>query len=525
MRIKKKNTYEGYRKQLLLYLGLSIISVLLFDFTTMNRELFMNGKQEMLLAAIFVLLAFLYGLFRRYDKKHPITMEKRIQLVIFLGFLVRFIYVINCHYTNEQNDLGDIIGGSGHLNYIIYLCKNGWFPNKDPRLLGQFYQTPLHHIIASIWLRINLFLGYSPSRACENLQALPLFYNCALMIYVQQILIRLNAALKARHLVAVLLSFFPYLIFSSGSLNNDALATLLMVMSLYNIITWYQEHTWKNIIRTALCIGLAVMTKISAAIIAPGMAFVFVYVLWKEAKSNLIKLIKQYVLFGVVSLPIGLWYPIRNLVLYGMELTYIPRLSESSTLYLGDKYTVWERLFDFSLTQWLHPTIAWNNQETMCDHNLFVSLCKFGAFGEHNVTTSFYEQNSLYYWIALGMVFLMAGLLTVGIVVFLFWLWKGKEETVYRGLFGMVVLAFMISYVKFCLEYPHICTMNIRYILVAVLILMICMSLGFYEIASIREAKQKVQMELWIERIVILFSGMSILTGIARLFALFHYGI
>lgn len=58
----------------------------------------------------------------------------------------------------------------------------------------------------------------------------------------------------------------------------------------------------------------------------------------------------QFAIFGVVCVPLGLWWQVYNFILYQMPLSYVPMLSLKDAQYIGD-YSIWERLFDPSLEQ------------------------------------------------------------------------------------------------------------------------------------------------------------------------------
>ena len=70
----------------------------------------------------------------------------------------------------------------------------------------------------------------------------------------------------------------PYMIFLAGSINNDMLSILFMLLTMLYTLRWSQKPCFKNIVILALSIGLGMSTKLSVAYLAPATALVF---LWK----------------------------------------------------------------------------------------------------------------------------------------------------------------------------------------------------------------------------------------------------
>ena len=69
--------------------------------------------------------------------------------------------------------------------------------------------------------------------------------------------------------------FHPSLILLSGSINNDMLCLTFMMASILMAIRWYKNPRIRTILPVALCIGLAMMSKFSGALVAPAVAFLF----------------------------------------------------------------------------------------------------------------------------------------------------------------------------------------------------------------------------------------------------------
>ena len=76
----------------------------------------------------------------------------------------------------------------------------------------------------------------------------------------------------------------------------------------------------------AVIYGLGVMTKVSVGVIALFTAVVFVIMLVKTVKTDAKQwkmLMLRYIVFGLISLPLGLWYSVRNYRMFGQPLGYV----------------------------------------------------------------------------------------------------------------------------------------------------------------------------------------------------------
>ncbi len=69
-------------------------------------------------------------------------------------------------------------------------------------------------------------------------------------------------------------------------------------------IRWYRDSSLKNILILAVMIGCAMMAKVSAGLVAPAVAVVFLVKLWRERKSWK-RYFGQFIPFGLVVFPPG----------------------------------------------------------------------------------------------------------------------------------------------------------------------------------------------------------------------------
>lgn len=145
-----------------------------------------------------------------------------------------------------------------------------------------------------------------------------------------------------------IVAFFPTFYQMGGRLNNDMAVTFFMFLCIVNTYRWYRKRDMKTVVYIALCFGLGMMSKISCGIMALFTGMVMLVVLYEEFKNkNAKQIIIQFVVFAAVCVPLALWYPVRNYILFDQPFNYVPRIEENNFVYRGN--VSWtERLFSFS---------------------------------------------------------------------------------------------------------------------------------------------------------------------------------
>lgn len=384
--------------------------------------------------------------------------ENTVLLILFGGFLMRLFYVVLVQSHILQNDTGALLAGDyGHMGYVNYLYSEGRLPDV---YTVQFYHPPLHHFICALLMKVFGALGYRIEEMQELFQVQAVLYGTLTLFFVNKIGIQLRIPVLGRVIGLAFAAFLPYGIMMGGAVNNDSLMTLLAVMALYYTLVWYEEPSYKNIIIMALCIGGSMMTKLSGALFAPAMAVLMLHKVWKE-RERLGYWVKQFVCFGAVAFPLGLWYSVFRYVKNGMPFGYVPSLSENDAQFIGI-HTGWSRLLDFE-NAFESVALRWDN-EVWADYNIPISVIKCAVLGEGYA-----------YWanpalrraaeVMFGATLALAVLAAAGCLL---WLFQRRQKALEKVFLCAVLGVSIVSFVNFCLEYPFVCTMNIRYIMVAV---------------------------------------------------------
>ncbi len=394
--------------------------------------------------------------------KHRKMTEDSILVLLMAALAMRIFYVVMTQAHIYQNDIGVLWSPlGGHLGYVRYLLDHQALPDFDPTTRHQFYQPPLHYIITALWVKLHTLFGIQIEAVDENLQVLSLFYSMASLGVLNKIGIRLKVSVWGRLAALSVIAFLPYDIMMSAAVNNDLLMTLLVLLCIYFTVKWYQESGIINILLMGITIGCAMMTKISGVLIAPGVAIIMLVKAWK-GRREWKKYLGQFAVFGLAAFPLGLWYPLKCLLQYGVPLGYVPYMGTDSDQYIG-MYTGLSRLFEVG-DQLVELCLHWNNNAPYIDYNIPISLVKFAVFGEG----SYYLVNETVKTIGTWMFWFTAVLLVVAALLCVYCFVGRRLAWVYKVSFAAMILVILGSYVKFCYMYPHVCTMHIRYVMVAV---------------------------------------------------------
>ena len=396
------------------------------------------------------------------DKMKKINKNNIIYLIYGLLIFVYAGYILNTNCGERQHDTRSLIWeNGGHLGYIQYILENWKLPNVNPTGYWCFSNPPLFYFISAIFIRFQNLIGRFDYKAIENLQFLSMFYILTFIIYLNKILESLKIE-KLKNYIIVLVGVSPAIVYLTGSLNNDSLALMLSIMSIFYTIDWYKNTKFFSLIKLALSIALAIMTKINSGIIAIPIAIIFLIKLIKE-KENIKKYIIYYLIFGVISLPIGLWFPVRNLIKYDMPITYVQEVVEGKEhdAYLGN-YSIIQRFFGLSKSNL--ETINFSFEKGKADYNIFLSTIKSFIVDEQiDYSENIMLKISVYFLFFVGLAIF---------ILFVISLIKIDKKDIWNLFFILLFLIELIFYIKFCIDYPYSFSMNFRYI-VPILISMV----------------------------------------------------
>lgn len=428
-------------------LGAIAVGILFFLSPYKGSILFLSG------------IVFLLFLYLKY-KKELLHSENLRLAIISLAFLLYISYILFTTYEHRQIDAGYLHNGWGHLSYIEYLY-NHWFvlPDADPReFFTQSYHPPLFYYLAAAVVRITSFLGIPYDTAIESVQIVSLYSAICTLITADKIFRKFNLKDYALTTALALTAFANSIVVLSGIFNNDMLSIALETGAVYCTLKWYDEKTLKNIVKIALCLGLGVMTKLSVILAAPPIAFIFIYTFFKEIKQYK-KYLLQFSIFLLICVPLALWFPIKNLVIFGIPLGYVPEGNYSEYM---ESIPLWQRLFDFSLDNFKYPITV--------NHGASIFDMTGGGFEDYNPIIALIKSNvdmqMMREATSLASVFYLQFylILFLGITGFVYMIYSLFRKNIKHIFMNIFYFTIMISYYIFCIKYPNIYAEHIRYV-------------------------------------------------------------
>ena len=378
-----------------------------------------------------------------------------------ISLLLKIVYGIMVQFNISAHDLWDVSDWNnitlGNLGYIQYLYQFKALPDFFD---GQFYHPPLFYILSSVIMGIVYGPTGNVELAFDVIQEFNLVISFLVSLYCYRFLRLFDV--KGIRLVAGTAFFagLPLLYNMGGCLNNDCLMTLLCLMTIFYVLKWEKRYEWTDIIKAALCMGLSMFTKTSAGLIAPGIALFFLYKLVKPGKEKRRKTIFfQYVTFGIISVPIGLFWLIRQNIRAGMPFDYImPLFSKEDEAAALTSASVWQRL---GIPTWYQMTSPFPDYEDFRN-----STNIWGQF----IQTTLFDEGIFNYSvvifriIAVALIWIFAVLMIVLILRTISFAKDGNVRLPVKLLLFGIFAVLILSFVKFCFEYPYICTMHTRYI-------------------------------------------------------------
>ena len=434
----------------------------------MVNALKLQAKPRGIQAGMAVLLggAVIFMLVMRRQKRW--TQAMGIRMVLLMGLVMRIGYMLYTPATLRGHDLFELeTAAYGKAGYLLRLAVEGRLPETN---LLQLYQQPFFFISGAFCSRIlNWILGRSELfYLVDAAKVVSCFASCMTLLLAKKLFHELGISLGSTLFGMMLVAFAPVFYLTGGRMSEDALCTFFMLAVLLYTLYWEKEPGWKNTVLLALLYGFGMMTKISLAVPAMYTAWIFLKKLFleklwgmkKEERKNIRELMGQLtdkeslgmylkmLAFSCISLPMGLWYSLRNRLLFQQSLTYVLEQDVNGPLYRGKEALV---------QRFLLPDVG-NLLETpyanpFSDHNLFTYLLKTELFGEF--------QYQIPEWIPILLLFLNL-IISVAAVGYCVGMLRKKGERA-----GYIPVVWMLLFAGFTvnsyLSYPFGCTMDFRY--------------------------------------------------------------
>lgn len=472
------------------YFALALI-LFVFGLTVDQWEVYMAERKRV--ATVFKVIAAILG--AGYFPLSVLTIKKKIRVrvliwyTMFVGLFIRLVYICytsvydrqyDVWYIYDEGDKKNFYLHHGHMQYIYDLFCGAGLPDSNTY---QFYHPPLWHMGSAFVMRVFTLLGFDRDYSLECIQLLSVFCSQAIIILFYKILKEMKVRQTIVAPIMVFAAFCPILIVMGGTINNDVMMWMFFMATLLYLVRWWQRGKFADIIKMAICLGLGMMTKISCVMLAPIIAIAFVFrflqsfsrsrktwALEENCSQHLTmtcwQYIKQFACFGLASIPLGMWYPIRNLILFEQPLNYVMRFKKSSELFCGNIRFL-RRVFSFPLEE-LSGKLFCTSTE---DYSMLPYLIKSSVFEEHG-----YDSVEWVGWVLFYAALFLAIVSFVCMCVLVCKSFAGRfkqPQTDSQLILAFTWIVLVFGYLSFCLKYPFTCTMDARYIMPAILISMV----------------------------------------------------
>lgn len=376
--------------------------------------------------------------------------------ILVTAIAIRILFMLLVPLVFGSHDAG------GNIYYIEHFTGSRFeLPDSN---WSQYYHPPLFHMFTG--MTATAFQLFFPEANAWQLAGTSFIVNCFASVMMLIIIFKLfkTLGLKGKAFVfAFLMPAFSFtFVLMSVFMNNEALAIMFTVACVFFIVRWYKNPGFGNIIFAALCLGLGMMTKTSAVFVAVFAAIVFLTMLIRKMKEKDAMILFQFLVFVLIAVPIGMWFQVRNLILFDQPFGYVLRIPEGIDQWLGD-LTVSERYLTFPIANLFEfPFLIHNRDINPLYGNVCMNTIRTFSFGEIGV-----------FWHMEIPQFVAAAILTINLLVlaiaivftFIALICAIKKRNVIILAIFVFSLALLGSYLYFSYDYPFVCTANYRYIM------------------------------------------------------------
>jgi len=385
-------------------------------------------------------------------RKHWKDRDWLVVLILLAGIVVRVGYALYTPTTLRFHDLAPIdIRATGHAGYVLNLYQNGTLPPTND---FQFAQPPFYYFLAAISMKIyEVTSGITNSvELFEAVRLVSCIASIAALLVSYRICRELKLNGKSTRIALAVCAFLPNHYLLAGRANPDGLAVFFCFCIVWFALRWYRDPSIKNTVGLALCFGLGMMTKMTVAVLAFPVGAMMMLLFWKQCiRQGNWRLVARLSLFLVIAVPLGLWHPIRNAILYHQSMINVNEMTPADPQYIGNlslisRYLLFDpaKLFSPLYIDWATGT------------NVILYTVKSAVFGEFS-----YDITPLVPQVLLVSNILLIALsayatLRVAIQAF-------RTHDVNWGFLVCTGAIVLLSYLLFTARYPFCCSMDYRY--------------------------------------------------------------
>lgn len=390
-----------------------------------------------------------------------LTYKGLVSVILLAGLTMRIGFALYKPSYTAYHDLGELTteGYYGHASYILKIFETGALPLENK---GQYYHPPLFHILAACAMKVTGKALHMTDEVAlfESTKIISCTATCFTLLTARKILKELELGKIATAVALSICAFLPIHYMLGGWVNNDALVTFFMTWIILYTIRWFKHPTYGNIVFLAIGFGFGIFTKISCALFAVFTGIFMLVKLLEAIRNGTWKqLIGQFVVFACISMPIGLYYPVRNYLMFGQGLNFV--LKPGDNVYCGDHGFV-ERFLLFPISRLLSPVYLNPFEE----YNMNFYLIKSAVVGE-------FEYHHVEEWpaavlIVCNLILVVQAVFSAVAVCIQGWKEKAAGKSVgaqflFIGLPGLWIWIYL-NHLILNIRLPYGCTMDFRYI-------------------------------------------------------------
>ena len=462
-------------------------------------------------------------------------------MLVSAGILIVFSFYRYMNYAGFKHDWGlsyyasNYNDPNGHFGIIYDIFNNGRIPDPDLDK-GQYYQPKMWHSLMAMWMNLSKIFIHAPAEnpvldvpgkvfplytyheyaLLESCRIMINFYGILTLYFMFRVFVRLFEKGAKLAVASFFISTTPVLWYVPFYGNNDSLSFAFALMGLLFALEFRKRHSYVNIVLSGIGIGAGMMCKLSSAMVAFPVAFIFILELVKVLKAKpkgskfwtpeVTAFAFQILAFAIVVFPLGLGTHLYNKIVFGEPIGYVYDLEwhtgsfRQNWMHLDDKvYSPLARFFTFpqsdlyysmfnlryckEVTTLSDGTRWWVSKWGEQDFNVWTAFLKTSLWGETTLNLSdatlVFATIAYHTYIVLGCLFLFMALIYIGRSFF-------KKDSNRFLFFLMLIIALStgFSYAYFCGKYPVGCSSNARYALLLFIPIQVTLASGFVDFVN-----------------------------------------
>lgn len=464
--------------------------------------------------AYCILLIFLflaetaYGVFSGI--RHKLTGKKIAFLLVIFSSAILFLFsglrYMDTNYFKHDYGVGY---SGGHWEIIYQIYTTGKIP--DPNLYNQFYQPKVWHFLIAMGMHLNSIFIPTPAdnptifsdfpawdlrtyEIFESTRIFIVFYGTLTLFFFYKILCKLRLKGAKIVMATLLCTFTPIIWYVPFFGNNDALALFFGVSAIFFALSYLDKPSFVDVILSAFLLGAGMATKLSTAMAAFPIAFVFLYALFRLyrkgaafTRRDWLFFWAQMAVFAIVVFPTGLGLALYDKIKFDEPIGYVLNLENEhywSNQHIDTSaYGFFNRFFlfpagdfSFSIFPFINDAAIAGNRYYDAAANCYRYRFAYGTL-DYNVWTGWLKSalwnetvlNTpgpiLFFCYLLTILYIIFGLFFVmAEVLYTFLIILRKDKNVFLYLFAAVTfLTSAFSYCYFAYKYPVWCSMHSRY--------------------------------------------------------------